>query len=732
MPSGPRTEESPRSPSRRRGPSLSTLVLLAFGLGIATGIFFGESVAFLEPVGDAYIGLLQMTVLPYIVLSLLSGLGHMRPAMARRLARVGISVLLLVWAIGILAMLMMPLSYPDWESARFFSASLVEEREGLDLLALYIPRNPFAALAQAIVPATVVFCILLGLALMQVEKKSALMESIDALAAAVMRLTGMIVKTAPLGIFALAAAAAGTLRIDQFQAIQVYIWGYVAMWAVLVFVALPGVISALTGAKYWAVFRHTRDALITGFATGSLLVILPLLSKGVKELLRELGEESDESFAAVDVVMPIAYNLPSVSMLLTLSYVFFGGWFSGSPISVSQYPMFASLGLFTAFGGWTIAIPYLLQAFRVPSDLFQLYPLADVVTGRFSIVSAAIQTFTISLACGALLSGFQRVRRLRLLAVIGLTLVLGLTTVITAQVVLEWAIESEYTGDQAFVDRQLLASPVPVTSPEGRPPGLDSTSIGQDRLGVIQRRGSLRVGYEPERLPWAYRNSFGEMVGFDMEMAHRLARDLGVELVIVRVREADAPEWLASGSIDILMSGVAVLPRLSSQFAFSQPYGELTAAFVVPDHEQGRFSELETLQMLDSLTIGTPEEDLFVGLFTNLLPNAELVDYDTPRPYFRGEMKGVDALLVAAEGGSAWTLIYPQFAVAAPFGDSFQVPIAYALPDGNPRWENFVNSWLELSRRNSSIELFHRYWILGLDPVWRHEPRWSVIRDVLH
>ena len=69
--------------------SLSTLVILALLVGVAVGLFFGESVAFLEPIGNAYIGLLQMTVLPYIVLSLLSGLGNMRSAMALKLVRVG-------------------------------------------------------------------------------------------------------------------------------------------------------------------------------------------------------------------------------------------------------------------------------------------------------------------------------------------------------------------------------------------------------------------------------------------------------------------------------------------------------------------------------------------------------------------------------------------------------------------------------------------------------------------
>ena len=55
--------------------SLSTKVLLGLGLGILAGLFFGESVAFLATPGDAFVVLLQMTVLPYVMIALIHSLG---------------------------------------------------------------------------------------------------------------------------------------------------------------------------------------------------------------------------------------------------------------------------------------------------------------------------------------------------------------------------------------------------------------------------------------------------------------------------------------------------------------------------------------------------------------------------------------------------------------------------------------------------------------------------------
>ena len=79
--------------------SLSAKIFLGLGLGIATGIFLGEITAPLKAVGAAYVQLLQMAVLPYIVIALISGLGKLKYSEAVRLSlRVG-SLLVLIWAL---------------------------------------------------------------------------------------------------------------------------------------------------------------------------------------------------------------------------------------------------------------------------------------------------------------------------------------------------------------------------------------------------------------------------------------------------------------------------------------------------------------------------------------------------------------------------------------------------------------------------------------------------------
>src|SRR3984957_2792531 len=73
------------SPARNPGAKLPQQILLGAILGIACGIFFGERAAFLQPIGDAYGAMLQIPVYPYLICSLMYGLGRLTSASARQL-----------------------------------------------------------------------------------------------------------------------------------------------------------------------------------------------------------------------------------------------------------------------------------------------------------------------------------------------------------------------------------------------------------------------------------------------------------------------------------------------------------------------------------------------------------------------------------------------------------------------------------------------------------------------
>jgi hypothetical protein len=193
-------------------------------------------------------------------------------------------VLLVLWAIALAFVAALPLAFPEWQSASFFSASLVAEREAFDFLGLYIPRNPLFSMAHDVVPAVVVFSMAMGVALIGVERKDGLLGGLDALGDALTRVTGFVARLAPIGVFALTASAAGTMGLEEVKRLQVYLVTYAAAAMLLAFWILPGLVAALTPLRWGEVVRPTRDATVTAFATGNLLVVLPFLTEAAKEI----------------------------------------------------------------------------------------------------------------------------------------------------------------------------------------------------------------------------------------------------------------------------------------------------------------------------------------------------------------------------------------------------------------------------------------------------------------
>jgi Na+/H+-dicarboxylate symporter/ABC-type amino acid transport substrate-binding protein len=710
--------------------SLSAQILLALVLGLAAGVFFGELVAPTQIVGDAFVLLLQMAVLPYVAVSLVAGLGSLRAEGATALAvRVG-GVVLLIWTLTLAVVLVFPLAFPSWESASFFSTNLVEPATGFDFLGLFIPANPFHSLSEAIVPSVVVFSVASGVALIGIEQKTELIRSLEILREAFSRITNGVVRLAPIGIFAIAAHAGGTLSLNQATSLQVYMATYALAALVMTFWTLPALLAALTPYRWRDVTVGTRGVLITAFATGSVFVVLSLIADRCKELVREFSDDAERDTNRVDVVIPVVFTFPSAGMLLSLSFVLFAGWIAGYALSASQYPALLASGVPSFFGATVVAIPFLLDLFQIPSDTFQLFLVADNIVGaRFGSMLATMHLIVVTLVSTAALAGLVRFRPLVLLRYGLITLALTLAPIGAVRLAFD-AIGHEYAGYDRFVSMEPLFETGPATVLSEPPAASAVEDLRHPTIDRVRERGVLRVGYLPNRLPWAFRNGDGQLVGFDIEMAHVLARDLGVGLEFVQLSGDQLAGQLAAGGIDVGMSGIVLTLDGLEVVSFSEPYMDETIAFVVPDYKRDEFGSRDSVKRLAAPRIAVPDAPYYIDKLRRYLPDAEITVVDSPRAFFRAEPGTFDALLYTAESGSAYSLVYPEFTVAVPQPDILKVPLAYAVRQGDEAMADLLSTWIELKRRDGTIDALYDHWILGRATEHR-EPRWSVIRNVL-
>jgi len=709
--------------------SFSKRVLVGLIAGAATGLFLGDAAGVFKWPADAFVRLLQTTVFPYITISIINNLGRLEPHEAIRLAkRVGL-VILGLWLVALLFAFLIPLSFPAQENASFFSTTLVEPAQPFDFLGQYVPSNPFYALANSVVPAIVLFSLLMGVALMTIDRKEAVLNVLAVAEAAVARATRMIMRLTPYGLFAITANAAGTIDVQQFGYIQVYLISYTVVGVLLGALILPGLIATFTPVTIRELFARTHDSLLMATMAGDVFIVLPSLIDGSKDLLRH--HEKDQHVPDLpEVIVPTSYNLPHSGKLLSLSFILFAAWYADSPLSRLQFPRLAVTGLVSFFGSINVAVPFLLDAFKVPADTFQLFVAMSVVNSRVGSFIAAVHTVAVAVLGSAAVAGQLRIEPRRILrfgivSLVSTVLVIGGLRVLFATV-----LAHPFTKTDVILSMRPLSQSVPTVVRDAPPPEGERDHAGSVMDGVM-RHGFLRVCYAADSIPFVYQGSDGTLIGHDVDLARMMASELGVTLEFVPTSLDTFVSGLNDGACDIAMSGVPVTTLLARDVLFSASYMDETLAFVVPDSMRQQFSTWESIHSLDPLTISVVNLPYYVDRLALLAPNARLVRVRSVTELFRFQDLQVDAAIFTAERGSSWTLLHPELSVVVPQPNPIKIPLAFGIGRRDVQMEAFVNSWIELKRNDGTLDRLYRHWILGADAVERG-PRWSIMRNVLH
>ena len=718
---------------RGRGPrlSLSGWILVGLTLGGLAGLFFGEATARLQPLAEIYIRLMQMTVLPYLVVSLVIGFGQLEAAQAQRLAlRAGV-LLLVTWALTFAVIAAVPASFPGMQTASFFSNALVEPGQPFSIPDLYFTANPFHSLANAVVPAVVLFSSLLGIGLIGVPGRERLLAPLRIANASIVSITKFIVALTPIGVFALVAVTAGTITRDTLERLEVYFVAFAAASLVLAFWILPLLVVAVTPFRYREVVGIARAALLTAFVANNAFIVLPLLVERSKLLLAQRGLLDPESDATVDILIPILFNFPNAGRLLTLLFVPFAAWLAGTPFGAGDFGTLLAVGVPSYFAKAQVALPFLLDVFKLPHDLFQLYIPTTVITGKFDSLVTAMNLVVFALVGAAAMSGFIQLRRARMAAVALAMVVVTTGTVVGARVVLRASVDAAYHADEKLTRMHAPRGLSPAIVHHQRPVREKAPADG-GALDAAYRRGTLRIGYDAANVPFSFFNQDQQLVGFDVELALQLAEALGLRAEFVPVRWPELPVVMANGEIDV-MPGVWVRPYWFRSLRLSEPYLTGTVGLVVRDERREEFASAETLRLRRGLRIGVPLDTRQLAASMKryfAATGVEFVAFESPGAYFETRHPDIDAFLMPAEGGAAATLLHPDYTVVVPQPDPVRMPYAFGVaPDASDLLQA-VNAWIVFASSEGAISRAHAYWILGQGAETRGR-RWSILRNVL-
>jgi Na+/H+-dicarboxylate symporter/ABC-type amino acid transport substrate-binding protein len=718
-------------PTDRMGASPTQLsvwsVAIGGAVGILVGLFVGDFAHLIRPLGDVYVLLLEVAVYPYLICSLLHGLGSMAPAQAWKLFRSGWKFYIALWGITFALLILLAQGIPQALSSSWVAKAAAKDSPSL--LEILIPSDPFTALSRNYVPAVVLFCLFYGVALQYVPEKTSLLSVLEGIRLASLKFWNGVVRFAPLAVFALFADLAGTIRPKAMAEVSVFLLLFFAGAVILTFWIVPGCIAAFTPFDYKEVLHDLKSALLIVVATTLSVSALPYISSATQRLAKACGIEDPDTGEIVRTNISVAYPLGQLGNFFVYLFIVFALFFNGvvpQPLERWLLPVVTLLSCVGSPTSSVDAVTFLARWLDLPEQTASLYVSLMTLT-RYGQVIASVAGFAF-LSFGVVLAyyGRIRVRWSRLLFYLAVAGVMAGAFVLGARRLDAWILNRASNPYLSFelepeLRQAVEVSFTPLASADPLLPGLSVISR-------IQKQGELRVGYNSGIIPFCYRNSRDELVGYDVAYAYQLARDLNVRLRFVPFEWAELAQNLAEGRFDIAMAGIYVTEDRLLEFKTSSPYFQSPLALFMPRERAGGFTSREEILERQALKIGVFNDPVLIPRLKRTFPNAEIIIVPDYRQV--PDFSKIDAAIWTLVQAEALAAAHPELIAVAPSDVGNPYLLAYFMPPSAEEFEKFVSYWLNLKQSDGFESRQKAYWIARVpraDPT----PRWSVLRNVL-
>ncbi|WP_283699004.1 dicarboxylate/amino acid:cation symporter [Clostridium perfringens] len=283
----------------------SFATLTALTLGVVLGIIFKENILFLDTVGKAYMSLIKMIVVPLVVTSLITSI--VRLENLDTLKSIGLktfTVLLGTTGAAAFIGIIVASSLNLGQGLRFIGAENFKAREipGFSKVLIdMLPSNPLAAIVENKIIPIVIFSMFIAITLViedntNKEKAKPFKDFILSAYDIVLRITKMVLRIIPYGVFALIATAAAKNGMDTLMSlIWVILAVYIAAFLQFLFVYTP-LISFVARMNPLKFFKGIFPAQVVAFTSQSSYGTLPVT---IKSLVEGVGvSENIASFVA--------------------------------------------------------------------------------------------------------------------------------------------------------------------------------------------------------------------------------------------------------------------------------------------------------------------------------------------------------------------------------------------------------------------------------------------------
>ncbi len=701
---------------------------IATVLGILCGLFFGDFCDIFAPYTAAYIMLLKITAVPYLIGAIIHGVGQLSSVQAKQILKKGVFFISLAWTINILMVYTITYLFPQ-PKVKPMGGYISSEVPSLNFAELLIPDNIFYDLSNNIVPAVVIFSLLIGIALMYLKEKQYIMASLQNLVEALTRITSWIARITPFGTFLIIANQVGTIQLTTIKQVSTYIILYIIGVCLVVFWIFPRITQMLTSIPSFKWIQQLLPILLLAYTTNVVIVCLPYIIELLKKETQMIDPKDEKALNQIQGTVSVVFNLPLGALFIT-AFVFFISIFYNVPLGMSsQFELFVttfltSLGA-VGLGSWINSLTFILDSLGLPIESLNLYlttlPFTSGFQSMVSVMEISSLSLFITLACrGMLYIKWMKILRQGVVTLAPLILLVGCIKYLNPL--------PEIKNEIKSIFELTISSTTPVKIYKEAP---DPAPFSGDTLDRILATKKIRVGYNPIVAPFSFYNVDGNIVGYDIAFAYELAFDLGVQLELVPLQYNSITSELNRYAYDIAMSAVTVNETRLKRATFTHTYLSPRLVFVVEDQLRKKFATLEAVRENPKIEIAVLKGSSYEYYVKELFPTKKVIhlnSYDDFNPDGK-----LIALLWEETEAIAWTLRRRNFRVIFPDPIMGYDSFGYAIRSDSPRFLNYLNQWLDLKKTQGFTSKQYDLWVKGkTEIVAPVEPRWSVIRNILH
>lgn len=354
--------------------NLATQILIALILGALAGFIFKEKVVIIKPLGTIFLRLLKMTILPLVFFSIAAGVSGI--ADLQRLKKVGVTFLG-YWALasalaGIMGLVWAFIIRPGQNITLPTTEKLDVNVNLLDSVINWIPDNVAAAFSEGNLLQIIVFALFVGITISLISNTKGgkmLADFFQASSDMMSRMVGIVLRFAPIGVFALISNVTGTLGTIVLKGIGKMILTQYVAYGMMLIVVYPIILKFIAKVNPIQHFKNIYPAMVLAFSTQSSSATLPLTMESTK---KRAGVPED----MVNLIAPPAatINMHACAAEMPI-YAVFASQIYGIDLGFIDLITIVVLGVIMAAGvagvpgGGIIMSAVLLQVMGLPLDI---------------------------------------------------------------------------------------------------------------------------------------------------------------------------------------------------------------------------------------------------------------------------------------------------------------------------------------------------------------------------